>query len=407
MKDRIIVHLCCGVDAVWPLRFLKENYPNSDIVGYFYDPNIHPEEEYELRWIETLRVCNELGIDCIKGEYDVENWIRVTKGFENEPERGKRCTICHDLRLEETAKLGKKLGFNKMTTILMMSPKKDFEVLSEVGKSIGEKYGLEFLPIDFKKNGGVEKMNKLSKEAQIYRQNYCGCIYGLFQYKGDEEIIPELTSYGKGRLPGSREELLFIKKLRLFAEGLGIPVKEQSFSFIGWRLIKSVLKIDKEPVNHLILPYSRSIKGVLKGRVETVSHGKNFDVYKINKGNVELWRFDKLKNIPLKDIRYTTNPVVIIDMEVNLNSKVEIQINSEFSYDMSSVNLIIGSSGDIREYYSDTFADGTGGWDIDVIKEDIVENREKILSGKKRIIIFGGELIGQIGKKVYYGMNKY
>jgi len=79
--DKILVHICCGVDAVWALRKIKEEFENSEIKGFFYDPNIHPEEEYELRWIETKRVCDSLGIECIKGEYDVEHWLERVKGY--------------------------------------------------------------------------------------------------------------------------------------------------------------------------------------------------------------------------------------------------------------------------------------------------------------------------------------
>ena len=122
--DKILVHICCGVDSVYALRKLKEDFPNSELIGYFYDPNIHPEEEFELRWIETKRVCNQLGIECIKGDYDLDLWLSSVKGLENEPERGKRCTVCHDVRLTKSSEIAKELGCNKLTTVLMMSPKK-------------------------------------------------------------------------------------------------------------------------------------------------------------------------------------------------------------------------------------------------------------------------------------------
>lgn len=96
-----------------------------------------------------------------------------------------------------------------------MSPKKDFQVLKDVGESIGRKYGLEFLAVDFRKKGGVENMNRLSKEYQLYHQNYCGCMYALFQQRKDKGYISELVSFGRGRIAGSREELLFIKDIRI------------------------------------------------------------------------------------------------------------------------------------------------------------------------------------------------
>ncbi|HHG74163.1 MAG TPA: epoxyqueuosine reductase QueH, partial [Persephonella sp.] len=121
---KILVHICCGVDAVYALRKIKEEYPDSYIEGYFYDPNIHPEEEYLLRWIETERVCNDLGIKCHLAPYELDKWLTAVKGLEDEPERGKRCSVCHDLRLEKTAQFAKENGFDAVTTVLMMSPKK-------------------------------------------------------------------------------------------------------------------------------------------------------------------------------------------------------------------------------------------------------------------------------------------
>ncbi|WP_457642026.1 epoxyqueuosine reductase QueH [Persephonella sp.] len=400
MEDKILVHICCGVDAVWALRKIKEEFPNSEIKGFFYDPNIHPEEEYELRWIETLRVCNSLGIECIKGDYEVDRWLKATKGLENEPERGSRCSVCHDLRLEETAILAKRLGFNKITTVLMMSPKKDFEVLKSIGEAVADKYDLEFLAIDFRKKGGVEKMNKFSKEYQLYHQNYCGCIYALFQHR-DRDYIPELVSYGKGRLAGSREELLFVKQIRLFAESLGLKCEEQEFRFIGWKLISSSMKIDKEPVLHTVLPYSASIKGILRGKVKEIYEDWDRKVIKLNKGNVEIWILDKLREISLEEPRLFTDPVFIVDRDISSEAKIELQLKTEFDPEAKSTNLIIGDiyAPEKVEFHSDTLIDGSSGCEIDEIKGVLLREKEKIIKSEIAVIVYGAHNYGKLGER--------
>ncbi|HIQ49367.1 MAG TPA: epoxyqueuosine reductase QueH, partial [Aquifex aeolicus] len=123
-KSKILVHICCAPDAIYFLKRLREDFPESEIVGYFYDPNIHPYEEYKLRYIETERICRELGIKLIEGEYDVENWLQKVKGYEHEPERGARCELCFDHRLRKSVEVAKELGCNYLTTTLLMSPKK-------------------------------------------------------------------------------------------------------------------------------------------------------------------------------------------------------------------------------------------------------------------------------------------
>ncbi len=406
--DKFLVHICCGVDAVWALRKIKEEYPNSEIKGFFYDPNIHPEEEYELRWIETKRVCDDLGIECIKGEYQLEKWMEKVKGYENEPERGERCSICHDLRLEETAKLAKKEGFEKITTVLMMSPKKDFDVLREIGEKIASKYGVQFISIDFRKKGGVQKMNELSKEKELYHQNYCGCIYGLFQQRNGMEYIPELVSFGKGRIPGSREELLFIKRIRSFAENLGLKCEEQSFDFQGWKVINSKLSIKGSSVPHTVLINSKSIKGILRAKIKEIIPFEDKKVVKLNKSNTEIWILNsKLKEIPLNKPRHLTNPVFILGNEteelINEGVKVEIQLKTEFSPESSSQNLIIGSKNpeDFIFFHSDSMADGSFGYDENTIYKEIENNINGIKNGKKSVVIFGAETFGKLGRLVF------
>lgn len=397
--DKILVHICCGVDSVWALRRLKEEFLDSEIIGYFYDPNIHPEKEFELRWIETKRVCNDLDIECIKGDYDLDIWFKSVKGFENEPERGERCTICHDVRLTKSAEIAKELGCNKFTTVLMMSPKKDFEVLEKVGKKIGKEYGLEFLVIDFRKNGGTEKMNKLSKEMELYHQNYCGCIYGLLPQRQFSDFIPELISFGKGRLAGSREELLFIKQVRLFAENLGLKCKEEGFSFIGWRLVSSILKLNGEHIDHKVLYYSSTIKGIVRANVIAVEDKEDFKVAHLNKQNIKVYIVKDLKELPLDKPRLFTDPIFIVNIDLKEKDKLEFQLKAEFIPDMESQNLYIGENfSNMIEFHSDTDSDGLQGFSLKEITGFIKENATSIKNGELSIVIYGAKLVGNLGK---------
>ncbi len=376
-KEKILVHICCGVDAVWALRKLKEEFPEAKLKGYFYDPNIHPQEEYELRWIETKRVCDDLGIECEKGEYDVENWLKAVKGLENEPERGARCTVCHDVRLEKSAQVAKEQGFNKFTTVLMMSPKKDFEVLSQVGTKIAEKYGLEFLTVEFRKGGGVEKMNKLSKQMQLYHQNYCGCIYGLFQQRKGLEYVPELVKFSKDILPGSTEEKLLIKQIRTFAENLGIPCEEEEFSFINWKVLQSIVKKNKEPVFHEVLPYSAPIRGILRDRVKQIKDEKDKKIVSFVKSNVKVWLVEDVKNVQLERPRYITDPIFVLEnVEVKPDEKFEFQLKTEFEPSAKTQILFVGNTSGEK-----LFCTSVDKLKLEEVLAFIEKNKEKLQTG--------------------------
>ncbi|WP_457624481.1 epoxyqueuosine reductase QueH [Persephonella sp.] len=402
---KLLVHLCCGVDAVYALRKLREEFPGVHMEGYFYDPNIHPEEEYKLRWIETERICNQLDIECHLADYELDSWLSAVKGYEDEPERGERCTLCHDLRLEKTARFAVEHGFDSFTTVLMMSPKKDFDVLKSVGESIAEKYGLKFVAVDFRKNGGVEKMNRMSKEAQLYHQNYCGCMYALFQQR-DGEIIKELVSFGKGRLPGSREELLFIKEVRKFAEEIGLPCNEETFGFVNWRVVSSYLSFNKKPVKHGVLWFSRSIRGILRARVEQVIEEEDRRILKLNKQNASIVAVEgDSTELKLDVPRLYTDPIFIIrrsDLPADLEKvKVEAKLKTDFDPEGRSQNLIIGKKDALfwMEFYSDTLADGSGGFDIKEIKNILLLNRERIVEGEMGVIVYGADTVGRLGRR--------
>ena len=172
MGSKLLLHICCAPDATHSFLVLKERYKVS---GYFYNPNIHPEREYRKRLEETKKLSGKYGFKLYEGRYDTKNWFKKIKGLEEKPEGGKRCEICYRIRLEQTARFAKKEGFDGFTTTLTISPHKPTGLISEMGKEIGQKYGVTFLKEDFKKKGGFKKSVELSKDIGLYRQVYCGC----------------------------------------------------------------------------------------------------------------------------------------------------------------------------------------------------------------------------------------
>lgn len=173
-KSPILAHLCCAPDALYVVGLLKAEY---EVIGLFYNPNIHPEEEYRLRLAEARKVAEHLQFRLIEDIYDPETWFRLTEKFKSEPEKGRRCHICFAWRLDRTARKALEAGVPLFTTIMSVSPWKNSAVLNRIGRMTARKYGLKFLEADFKKKDGFNRSVRLSREFGLYRQNYCGCLY--------------------------------------------------------------------------------------------------------------------------------------------------------------------------------------------------------------------------------------
>lgn len=173
-KPKLLIHICCACCGVYVLELLKDKY---DLSAYFYNPNIQPEEEYKKRLESVQRLCSDLKIPLIQGNYENKKWFEMIRGYENEPEGGKRCEICFKMRLEEVGKLAQKEKFTYFASTLTVGPRKRAELINTLGRQIGQKYGIIFYEADFKKKDGFKKSLKLSKDWGFYRQNYCGCIY--------------------------------------------------------------------------------------------------------------------------------------------------------------------------------------------------------------------------------------
>ena len=177
-KPRLLLHCCCAPCSSYVLEYLNTYF---DITAFYDNPNIAPESEFRFRVEELSRLLREMPLSApvalVEGEYDTKAFYTIAKGHETDPEGGERCFACYRLRLEHSAKYAKDHGFDYFTTTLSISPYKNAEKLNQIGAELAEQYGVAYLFSDFKKKSGYLRSCQLSEEYQLYRQDYCGCIY--------------------------------------------------------------------------------------------------------------------------------------------------------------------------------------------------------------------------------------
>lgn len=175
---RLLLHGCCAPCSSYCLWYLSEYF---QITLFFYNPNIFPETEYAFRLAEVRRLLTKLPlkrpVTLIEGEYEPESFFQIAKGLEELPEGQKRCFRCYELRLRKAAEYARQEHFDYFTTTLSISPHKNAEKINEIGERLAEEYKLRHLPSDFKKKGGYQKSIEFSREYDLYRQNFCGCVY--------------------------------------------------------------------------------------------------------------------------------------------------------------------------------------------------------------------------------------
>lgn len=265
----MLVHICCSVDSHYYLGELKKFYPNKTFVGFFYNPNIHPKEEHDLRLLDVERSCKMLNIKLICGEYEMEEWLASTKGLEEEPEKGKRCTVCFDERLIKTANLAKKLDIKEFTTTLLSSPMKTQEVLYAQGDKIAIANNLDFIKINVRKNGGVERQNALAKSDNLYRQNYCGCTHALSKQRASQKKsgLEMLSNITRQVMPGSIEHRMsvFTKRNEIESENKGYIL--QQHKNIVWRVLNAKLIHKNEILESYIIARSCSKNKIKSGNI--------------------------------------------------------------------------------------------------------------------------------------------
>lgn len=177
-RPRLLLHCCCAPCSSYVLEALNRFF---DIDLYYYNPNIAPREEFDRRAAELQRLAEAMPhageFRVIVGDYDEGAFLRLCKGLEDVPEGGARCERCFRLRLGEAAKLAAERGSDFFTTTLTISPLKDAQLLNAIGMELAERFGVEWLPSDFKKKDGYRRSCELSKEYGLYRQDYCGCVF--------------------------------------------------------------------------------------------------------------------------------------------------------------------------------------------------------------------------------------
>ena len=172
-KSKVLLHTCCAVCYSYPYsKLLSDGY---EVVPYFYNPNIYPIEEQKRRLDELIKISP----DVIFEECSSEDFYNISKGLENEPEKGKRCLKCFELRLRKTAKKAVELDIKNITTTLTVSPHKISSDIFMIGEKIAQEYNLNFLKYDFKKQDGFKITQKIAREKNLYRQLYCGCEYSM------------------------------------------------------------------------------------------------------------------------------------------------------------------------------------------------------------------------------------
>ena len=355
----MLVHICCSVDSHFFLQKLKQRYPKEELVGFFYDPNIHPYIEYQLRLLDVKRSCEMLGVKLIEGKYDYVSWLKSVKGFENEPEKGKRCSICFDKRVEESMKEALKLGEKKVTTTLLTSPKKSIEQLRNIGNTLAKKYGIEFISPDFRIKGGTQEQFALAKKEKLYHQDYCGCIYALGkQREAQSKIKDELfTQVNKQIVPNSLQYRLdlYQKRYKFEQEGKKYDIIREKF--LNYRMLRGYLEVDKKVLPSYFLSYSYMKRKKEKLKIEK----KIKNIFYSNRHEVKLIEISYLNKV-LKTSFANTKELILSPVSFNDEAGVRKHIDNLF---FGTSPIVVVDKVDFKnfEIYCDT-----------ILYQDVMEN---------------------------------
>lgn len=177
-QNKVLIHSCCAPCSGELME--KMAAAGIELTIFFYNPNIHPKKEYEIRKNENIRFAEKMGIPFVDADYDVQNWFARAKGMEYEPERGIRCSMCFDMRFERTALYAYENDFKVITSSLGISRWKDMDQINNSGIKAASHYpGITYWVYNWRKGGGSARMYEIAKRENFYKQEYCGCIYSL------------------------------------------------------------------------------------------------------------------------------------------------------------------------------------------------------------------------------------
>ena len=208
-EKKLLLHSCCAPCAGEVMEALVAS--DIDTTIFFYNPNIHPIEEYEIRKDENIRFAKKLGMPVIDADYDRDEWFERTKGQENAPERGERCTTCFDMRFEKTAQYASDNEFDLISSTLGISRWKDMDQINASGERSSAPYNIPYWNFNWRKKGGSSRMLEISKRENFYQQEYCGCVYSLRDAnrwrvsKGREKIRRGIKFYREVELEVSQD----------------------------------------------------------------------------------------------------------------------------------------------------------------------------------------------------------
>ncbi|MCE5388185.1 MAG: epoxyqueuosine reductase QueH [Acidithiobacillus sp.] len=199
---KVLLHSCCAPCAGPVMADIQQ--AGIELTILFYNPNIHPEEEYRLRKDENIRYARQLGISFVDLDYDKDRWFERVRGLEWEPERGARCTACFDMRFERSALYAVEHGFTVFTSTLGISRWKDMNQINDCGRRSASRYpGLQYWDYNWRKGGGSQRMIEIAKQEEFYQQEYCGCVYSLRDsnlhriQQGRPKIVRGVKFYGR------------------------------------------------------------------------------------------------------------------------------------------------------------------------------------------------------------------
>ena len=226
-----------------------------------------------------------LEIELIEGEYDTQSWLEAVRGLEKEPEKGARCAVCFDKRFEVTAQQAFEMGEKSFTSTLLTSPKKSLKQLKHAGDKLANKYGLEFIAPDYRKASGTQEQNILAKKDALYRQDYCGCLFGLtMQREQQQKLADELFCPISGQIqPESIEARIKLYKERWSLEEKNLSYRIVKERFLNWRLLYGLLRIKRETVPAHFLPMSTLKSEYTRGKIDN----QIGDLYYMNRDEVK------------------------------------------------------------------------------------------------------------------------